>query len=170
MRVFNNNFIQPQPIEIIKKPEYMVKLKCQTVLDFAIKYCDFKSPSGKWHSISDDTPIVSDSRISYWGQGFDMGECGITIKDLADDDYGEWICSIQLIVEFSSNDGVPQTASIMLHHPESHATAIGLGVAIGIIMLSVVVFMVFRVRRALIRKREIRNEQQIVQMSVAEDN
>lgn len=164
MRLFNNYFIQTQPAELTKKPKKEVKLKCQTVLDYSIKYCNFKSPLGQWYSVDDNTTIENDSRITYWGQGLDMGDCGITIKDPTDDDYGSWMCSIQLIG--SSSDGVPQTATIMLHHPEGHATAIGLGVAIGVILLSVVVFMVFRVRRVILRNRQRRNDQNIVQMIV----
>jgi len=69
-----------------------MNLLCQAKIP--INYCWFGHPNGTSYSVSDTKVHAADDVFGYHGNGFLMGECGITINDASTNDTGNWQCHL----------------------------------------------------------------------------
>jgi hypothetical protein len=70
-----------------------LKMRCDS--QTPIHYCWFRSPDGKMYAVSDDKKeMTDDDEYGYYGKGFDMGECGIELRNIQMEDDGIWTCHV----------------------------------------------------------------------------
>ncbi|CAH0731783.1 unnamed protein product, partial [Brenthis ino] len=78
----------------------------------AIRYCYFRASNGTMFSVQS---AESQDQATYFGSGFDAGECGIRFSGLAANDSGAWSCHVGFL-----NAIIPEqraTINITIHDP-----------------------------------------------------
>lgn len=71
-------------------------LMCKSLHRKPLKYCRFRTPRGKIFSVSENIAVSESQNFDYFGAGMWEGECGIVVKELENEDYGEYECTVKI--------------------------------------------------------------------------
>lgn len=115
LKYYNDTYLEVRDQKLTVAKSTKFNMLCSTVMDFAVKRCLFISPSGgAYHLLSNE---FKTDRYSYYGRGFEKGDCGIEINQLESDaDFGEWICDVEL------NQPIPRQYSAKILISKSRKT------------------------------------------------
>ncbi|XP_037936959.1 uncharacterized protein LOC119670667 [Teleopsis dalmanni] len=151
-----------QEIEVIMKPrgggpvnEEMtikrsntVQLMCKSPFEEPLTHCSFIDPNSHVHLVATVNSVKTAGHVQYSGRGIKYGDCGIKIKEVSANDFGQWKC------QFIIANGKLESAFVMqlTELPMKHATSVGLAIGVTVIILlvlGVVIGTVFYRRRNL---------------------
>lgn len=71
-------------------------LMCKSLDELPMEYCRFQTPRGQSFAVSQDITVSQNQNFDYFGSGLLNGECGIVVKELQKEDYGNYECTVKV--------------------------------------------------------------------------
>lgn len=95
------------------RPSYVTKQEGETVdllctFGRSIERCDFDMPSGQRIKLNPN--VAERDGFSYYGEGFERGQCGLTITKLSKEHEGNFTCRLDLGIESEDAVGMIQVS------------------------------------------------------------
>ncbi|XP_049779329.1 uncharacterized protein LOC126176227 [Schistocerca cancellata] len=92
--------------------------------------CHFIRPDGRGLTLDGSNRVI-EGRYSYFGNGLDLGDCGLHITSVTAQDYGQWTCSVNFLSAALEN--IVNTEHIQVNQKGPSGSAIA-GASVGAIV------------------------------------